>query len=502
MSETNIFTEPFTVIENTPDLILYFEFNPHVRVAYINPTIKALTLYEENEFYRDPELFLSIIHPDDRHILQELFQTGNSGFVEFRLIKKSGAIISVQGDFKGLFNSNQKPVFISGILKEVKMESKKRRRSQVSSEIARKIEKHIEEITFISQFGQSLGDNHSPESIFHALAMAFNRFYPDVYSLFLSEAQRDGKKLKCVYARVSGKNLDLSTLGDDVTVQTALNIQNRVAEHKKAILQSTTLQSNFFKVEETTGDQPQMSSVIVPMITGKKVIGMVHMQSTFVGRFTEQDVYFITSLTNIAAAVLENTRGGNELINAYDTTIEGWGRAVDLRDHESEGHCVRVADLSRRLAYRLGLRGERVVNLWRGGILHDIGKLGLSEAVLFKEGALDQNEWAEMRRHPQYAYDILRRIPFLKETTDIPYCHHEKWDGSGYPRGLKGVAIPLEARIFAVADVWDALLSDRPYRHAWERPRVIEYIRTNLGTHFDPVIGEEFLRMVEEENIE
>jgi HD-GYP domain-containing protein (c-di-GMP phosphodiesterase class II) len=160
-----------------------------------------------------------------------------------------------------------------------------------------------------------------------------------------------------------------------------------------------------------------------------------------------------------------------------------------------------VANISRQLAHRLGLRGNRVVNLWRGAVMHDIGKLGVSGEIVFKKGPLTDEEWVEMRKHPDYSYEILKRIPFFEDALIIPNYHHEKWDGSGYPCRLKGEEIPLEARIFSVVDVWDSLLSDRPYRNAWERERVIEYIRHNLGSFFDPVVGEEFLHMVEEENL-
>src|SRR4030095_309227 len=149
----------------------------------------------------------------------------------------------------------------------------------------------------------------------------------------------------------------------------------------------------------------------------------------------------------------------------YDSTIEGWSRALDLRDRETEGHTIRVTEMTLKIARIAGMADAELVHLKRGALLHDIGKMGIPDAILLKPDKLETEEWVIMRRHPVYAYELLLPIEYLQPSLDIPYCHHEKWDGSGYPRGLKGEQIPLAARLFAVIDVWDALRSDRPYRH-------------------------------------
>ncbi len=189
-----------------------------------------------------------------------------------------------------------------------------------------------------------------------------------------------------------------------------------------------------------------------------------------------------------------------ELSEAYDATMAGWIHALDLRDHETEGHAQRVTDLTVRLARALGLADEQLVHLRRGALLHDIGKIGVPDAILRKPGPLSDEELAIMRRHPAEAYEMLKSIEFLKPALDIPYCHHERWDGTGFPQGLAGEAIPLAARIFAVVDVWDALLYDRPYRAAWPRDRVREHLRSLAGNHLDPHVVEVFLAMEEEES--
>ena len=189
------------------------------------------------------------------------------------------------------------------------------------------------------------------------------------------------------------------------------------------------------------------------------------------------------------------------LLDAYDKTIEGWSHAMDLRDRETEGHTQRVTQLTLQLAERFGLSQEQQVHIRRGALLHDMGKLGIPDSILLKTTGLDDEEWEFMRQHPQMAYDMLAPIEYLRPALDIPYCHHEKWDGTGYPRGLQGEQIPLAARIFAVVDVWDALTSDRPYRPAWSPEKVIAYIREQSGRHFEPSIVTLFLEITTHEAI-
>lgn len=195
--------------------------------------------------------------------------------------------------------------------------------------------------------------------------------------------------------------------------------------------------------------------------------------------------------------LLDNLQRSNaELVASYDTTLEGWVKALDLRDNETRGHTQRVTEMTLRLARALGVGEEELVHIRRGALLHDIGKIGIPDSILHKAGPLSEQEWAIMRKHPEYAYEWLSPIPYLRPALDIPYCHHEKWDGSGYPRGLKGKQIPLAARIFAVVDVWDALTSNRPYRKRWSEAEALEHIRSAAGTHFDPDVVEVFLRIV------
>ncbi len=187
-----------------------------------------------------------------------------------------------------------------------------------------------------------------------------------------------------------------------------------------------------------------------------------------------------------------------ELSIAYDATLEGWAKALEQRDRETLGHTNRVTELTLHMAAEMGIPNEQLIHIWRGARLHDIGKMAIPDQILLKSGPLTEEEWEVMRLHPVYAYELLSPIEYLRPALDIPYCHHEHWDGSGYPRGLKGEEIPLAARIFAVVDVWDALTSGRPYRSAWDAEEAIQYILNQRGKQFDPSVVDVFLRIIKE----
>jgi putative nucleotidyltransferase with HDIG domain len=209
----------------------------------------------------------------------------------------------------------------------------------------------------------------------------------------------------------------------------------------------------------------------------------------------EEWLDFFEALATQAAIAFDNAslidhvrRFDMELDLVYNATLEGWVRALDLRDKETEGHTQRVTKRTLQLARAMGINNKRLIHIRRGALLHDIGKLGIPDHILNKPGPLSAEEWELMKKHPVYAREMLSQIDFLQPALHIPYCHHEKWDGTGYPRGLAETQIPLEARIFAVIDVWDALGSDRPYREAWPRERVYQHIQDSAGKHFDPQV--------------
>ncbi|MDW8327628.1 MAG: GAF domain-containing protein [Anaerolineales bacterium] len=242
--------------------------------------------------------------------------------------------------------------------------------------------------------------------------------------------------------------------------------------------------------------------ISLPMRTQERSVGVLQIGLRDPHAFTAEEIRLLTSIAEMGGIALQRAglheqteRLAADLARAYDATLEGWARALELRDSITEGHTRRVTEMALELAHAMGMNGEELVYLRRGALLHDIGKMGVPDSILLKPGELTHEERSIMCRHPTYAYEMLSPIEFLRPALDIPYCHHEKWDGTGYPRGLKGEEIPLAARIFAVADVWDALTSDRPYRPAWPKEQALAYIREQAGKHFDPQVVEIFLRI-------
>jgi response regulator RpfG family c-di-GMP phosphodiesterase len=208
-------------------------------------------------------------------------------------------------------------------------------------------------------------------------------------------------------------------------------------------------------------------------------------------------------MQRLALAIKRELRHGGELLasrlkieEAYDAVIEAWGKAMELRDHYTSGHTDRVTTLSLRLAIEMNIPRKDFINLNRGAALHDIGKMGIPDAVLLKQDELTPEEREIMKMHPTLGYEMLKNIPFLKDAVDVPYCHHERWNGTGYPRGLAGTDIPLLARIFAVVDVYDALTSDRPYRKSWEKSQTIAFIIEERNISFDPEVVDAFINMI------
>jgi putative nucleotidyltransferase with HDIG domain len=240
----------------------------------------------------------------------------------------------------------------------------------------------------------------------------------------------------------------------------------------------------------------------VPLIVKGQVKGVLDVLHRAHLDIDEEWTSFFNSLAAQAAIAIDNAalfsdlqRSNTELILAYDTTIEGWARALELRDQETEGHTKRATEMTLRLALAMGMDDAELEHVRRGALLHDIGKMSIPDSILLKNGPLTEEEWELMRRHPSYAFEVLSPIAYLRQALDIPYCHHEHWDGTGYPRGLKGEEIPLAARIFSLADIWDALHSDRRYHSAWPEQKIREYIRSLSGTQFDPQVVEAFLNM-------
>ncbi|MBN2045117.1 MAG: PAS domain S-box protein [Anaerolineales bacterium] len=359
--------------------------------------------------------------------------------------------------------------------------------------------KRAVELETLYQTSLEVNSQADLNSLLHAiLERAVNLVGVDAGSLFLM--QEGGQYLESVLVHNSPdtpKNMRLK-LGEGLT---------GVVAQTKEVVVVDDYQSWSHRVESLR-DVNFHRIMGVPLMVQSRVIGVLNViDRSYTGKFTEEDIRLVSLFADQAALAIENSRlyqglqlSNLELSTAYEATIEGWSRALDLRDKETEGHTLRVTELTLRMALAMNVKSENLVHIRRGALLHDIGKMGVPDRILLKPDVLTPDEWEIMRKHPVFAYEMLSSVDFLRPSLDIPYCHHEKWDGTGYPRRLRGEEIPLVARIFAVADVWDALTSDRPYRPAWSSERALAYIRAQSGKHFDPAVVQVFLQMIEKIN--
>ncbi len=286
-------------------------------------------------------------------------------------------------------------------------------------------------------------------------------------------------------------------LGEGVAGRAAL-------ERRMISIPDLTKSSEAFRRAPLLTEEGFVSYFAAPLVAKGQVKGVLEIFHRAPVEPDNEWLEFLDTLAVQAAIAIDNAglfeglqRSNLELAMAYDATIEGWSRALDMRDRETEGHTIRVTDLTLRLARTMGVTEEELVHMRRGALLHDIGKMGIPDNILLKPGPLTDEEWVVMRRHPEYAYELLSLVNYLRPALLIPYCHHEKWDGTGYPRGLREEAIPLAARLFAVVDVWDALRSERPYRKAWPAERVRGHLMEQSGKHFDPQVLSIFMKMLD-----
>ena len=295
------------------------------------------------------------------------------------------------------------------------------------------------------------------------------------------------------------KNQDLT---EDV-FSISKSIVRQVLERGETVLTTNARTDPRFEQQASVAAYQLLSILCAPLKVKDELIGVIYVDKlaqTWI--FSSDELELISMFANQAAVAIDNARlfdglqaSNEELQEAYHATLEGWVRALDLRDKETEGHTKRVTALTEKLARKMGMDENALVHIQRGALLHDIGKMAIPDGILLKPAALSPEERTLIEMHPVYAYEMLTPIRFLSPALDIPYCHHEKWDGTGYPRGLSGDTIPLAARIFAVVDVWDALVSDRPYRKAMKPEDVKRKLREDSGRHFDPQVVDAFLEL-------
>lgn len=367
-------------------------------------------------------------------------------------------------------------------------------------EAERKISIQLGNISFLKRIGRTLSSQGDTENALVPLLRSIrSSLKSDAVALYLFE--RGTTELTC-----RAHDGFQTTLVEHARIRLGQPYVGIAAEEQRLVVvddfSSIDRRSQFWNLIETERFCSQHCS---PIVAGGKTIGVLEVFNRRITEFPPSWNLLYDAISAQTGLALDYSmiygdlqKAYVDLQTSYEATIEGWSQAMDYRDQETEGHSRRVTSLLIALAKRLGYEPQEIDRMKRGATLHDIGKIGIPDSVLKKNGPLDESEWVLMKRHPLIAHDMLSRIPYLRDSLDIPLHHHERWDGTGYPHQLAGEEIPVAARLFAIVDVYDALTSDRPYRKAWTKEDTLEYLRTHAGTQFDPVLAEEFVRMIEE----
>ncbi|HET6846911.1 MAG TPA: HD domain-containing phosphohydrolase, partial [Anaerolineales bacterium] len=473
------------LIENSSDAITLAGADG--KVIYRSPAAYRI-LGQEPGAQRDDSLF-SLVHPDDaqdaRHVFAESLKgPAKSVAFQYRLRHTDGSWRWLQGTATNLLTLPAVGAIVINY-RDVT--------AQTQSE--ERVKRQLEHLTAVSEIDKTIASSLDLNlSLSIILTHVIKELKVDAADILLLDAASQ----KLVYAAGTGfrtKALQYTRLPLGQGYAGQAGLERRLVRVDKLPMHELGLaRAPDFKKEEFE------TYFAVPLIAKGRLVAVLEV---FLRTAFEPDhewLDFLNTLAGQAALAIDNLalfenlqRSIVDLSMAYDATIAGWSNAMDLRDEETEGHTQRVTELCVDLARRCGLREDELVQVRRGGLLHDMGKMGVPDSILLKPGPLTDEEWVVMKKHPVYAFEMLSPIQYLHGALDIPYCHHEKWDGTGYPRGLKGEQIPIAARIFAVVDVWDALTSDRPYRKAWTREKTLEHILAGSGTHFDPKIVKVFV---------
>ena len=482
------------LVERLPLVVYTSELGIAGRWTYVSPQIENLLGYTSAEWMADSNLWYQCMNSEDRDMEQKLeedsYSKGISFDNEYRITRKDGREIWVRDSGRVFESFNGGQPVVQGIMIDITQRKKaedeiKRyaRNSEVLYDVSQQIRSRVDLDQVYMEFHHAIEKMMPCEAIIIALLDEHLQEIEDVY-LWDKDQRFQGDR----YA--SGQHLT----GYIIDTGKVFRVNQWTEEHNEL----TGTDRFGYK------DKGVSSVLAVPLFRSDgRCFGVVSPQSYELNAFTEEHEQLLVTLSNQLSKAIENAqlfveiqKSNDELSEAYDATIEGWSRAMDLRDEETEGHTQRVTQLTLRVARAMGFSNDELVHIRRGGLLHDIGKLGVPDRILFKEGKLTKKEWEIMRQHPTFAHEMLSHVPYLRLALEIPYCHHEKWDGTGYPQGLKGVEIPLAARIFAVADVWDAITSDRPYRKAWSKKKALKYIEEESGSHFDPKVVKKFLALM------
>lgn len=477
--------------ENAPDAIYRFKVQNQATLEYISPAIQTLSGYTPRELYADQALFFSLIHPEDVSLARDVFEGRypEGKPVVLRFTNREGKLLWVEARTASVHDRTGNIIGTEGIARDIT----ERKLAEES------IQRQLQRLNVLRVVDSAISSHLSLNITLNILlGHVISQLGVHAADILLFDASTQ------MLNYVAGAGFRVPT-AEMIHMRLGEGLAGQAASHRRTI--SITDRSAL----EYAGGVPQelagegfAAYYGMALVAKGQVKGVLEVYHRFSFSPDMEWMNFFETLAGQAAIAIDNAelfeglqRSNQELMLAYDRTLEGWVRALDLRDRETQDHTKRVTELTMTLARSMGIDENSMIHLRRGALLHDIGKIGIPDAILHKPGPLTDEEWVLMRKHPEYAHNLLVPIDYLHQALLIPYCHHERWDGTGYPQGLKGEQIPLSARIFAVVDVWDALRSDRPYRRAWEKDRVKEYIKSLSGTHFDPNVIENFLRLVD-----
>ena len=481
-----------TLVERIPAIIYTAAMDEAKTRLYVSPQVERILGFTQEEYLANPELWRELLHPDDRQrILGEaeyFYATGEPFISEYRTFTRDGRVVWVHDEAVILRDSAGRPQLIQGVRMDI----------TELKQVEEKIKTPLAQLASLRAIDVAIMSTHDLRMIFYILlSQTIAKLDVDAARILLFNSSTRMLEFGAAQGFLT-PDIEKAhvKLGEEIAGRAALD---------GILMDGHRLTKDFFAVNSPAlVNEGFTCFYAVPLISKGKLKGVLEI---FEKEHLHHDrgwVDFLNSLAGQAAIAIDNAslfldlqRSNTDLRLAYETTLEGWSAALDLRDRETEGHTQRVTKLTEQIAKSIGITGNELLNIRRGSLLHDIGKVGVPDRILNKRGPLTNNEWKTMRKHPQFAYDMLSPIAYLHGALDIPYCHHEKWDGSGYPRGLKAEEIPLAARIFAVVDVYDALISDRPYRKGWSKRKALKYIREQAGIHFDPQMVEVFMQEME-----
>lgn len=461
--------------------------------VYLSPANERIFGRSVEELMQTQNAFLENIVPEDRsHVLatMERQKLGEPTSMEYRIQRADGKLRWIWDRAFPILKEDGTVKYVTGLVSDI----------TERKETEARIQTQLRRLSALNAIDRAISVNTD-------LTLTMNLFIMEA----ILQLQVDAADVLLMNPHmqtlhpISQRGFETATWGNgDLKLGKGLAGRAALEQNKVIVDDLSSIEDPFVRIP-LHEEEGFISYFGIPLVAKGQVKGVLEVFHRSRLNPDPEWLYYLETLAGQAAIAIENAqlfdglqRSNQELMLAYDATIAGWSHAMDLRDKETEGHTQRVTELTLKLAERMGVGEQEQVQIRRGALLHDIGKLGIPDDILHKPGKLSKEEWVIMRKHPIYARDMLNPVAYLRPALDIPYCHHEKWDGSGYPRGLKGEEIPLSARIFAVVDVWDALRSDRPYRDSWSAQKTRDYILAESGKHFDPNVVQAFMQLLEE----